>query len=276
MNPMSDVSTNHVLIKALSRLLTPIARLLLKHGVSYQAFTDVARKVFVDVAHHEFGLADKKQTAARVALLTGVNRKDVAKLIKQESTTIEHNDFTHAVSRILSGWLSDPVFQDGSGEPAMLSIEDGDTIFASLVKQYGKDITHRAALDELADKDNVVVIGNMVQLKKRAYVPEDDFKQQLRIFGNASYDLLATLDYNLDPHNPKKRMQRSVIYTNVPMEASQLIQSRSEKEGQAFLESINSWISTYDRDSNDKLVGSGKMRVGVGIYYFEEDVTDYE
>ena len=271
---MSDSPNNSTLVKALSRLMTPIARLLLRRGVSFQVFTDIARKVFVDVAHNEFGLDGKKQTAARVALLTGVNRKDVSKLLKLESAVSEDADFTHPVSRILSGWIADKDFLDGSGQPALLLVEDGEHSFAELVKRYGKDITYRAALDELKAKQNVVIRGEYIELLERIYVPAGDIDQQIRIFGNAAHDLLGTLEFNLNSETNDKRMQRSVIYTNVPVEASSLIQNRSQAEGQAFLESINSWISTYDRDSNDAMVGTGKMRVGVGIYYFEEDLDD--
>jgi hypothetical protein len=37
------------------------------------------------------------------------------------------------------------------------------------------------------------------------------------------------------------------------------------------LEKLDRWLAQHDRDSNPKIEGAGRKRVGLGIYYFEED-----
>jgi len=38
-----------------------------------------------------------------------------------------------------------------------------------------------------------------------------------------------------------------------------------------LLEQLDRWMSERDRDVNPRVPGTGRMRAGVGIYYFQED-----
>lgn len=67
----------------LARLLRPIVRVLLANKVTYATFDQIARQVFVEVADKDFTLKGRKQTVSRVALVTGLSRKEVLR-IKRE------------------------------------------------------------------------------------------------------------------------------------------------------------------------------------------------
>jgi hypothetical protein len=58
----------------------------------------------------------------------------------------------------------------------------------------------------------------------------------------------------------------------VPVEAVQEFQRLSADRAQAFLEGIDRWLSQRDRDVNSAMNGTGRKRVGIGLYYFEDDV----
>ena len=66
---------NKHLLRAIRRILRPIARILLRNGVTANVFQEMSRKVFVDVAFEEFSISGKPQTLARVSVITGLNRK---------------------------------------------------------------------------------------------------------------------------------------------------------------------------------------------------------
>ena len=57
-----------VLIIALFRLLRPLVRILLRNGLAVDAFEEVVRRVYVDVAEKEFALEGKKQTTSRIGV----------------------------------------------------------------------------------------------------------------------------------------------------------------------------------------------------------------
>ena len=69
----------------LRKILTAIIRTLVRNGMSYGEFDQIARKCFVDVGFKDFAPEKKKQTVSNVAILTGLNRKEVKKLHELDS-----------------------------------------------------------------------------------------------------------------------------------------------------------------------------------------------
>lgn len=64
----------------LARLLRPLVRLCIRSGMTFPALAQLLRELFVNVAEHDFALDGKPQTDSRVSLLTGIHRKEVARL----------------------------------------------------------------------------------------------------------------------------------------------------------------------------------------------------
>ncbi|MGD8812541.1 MAG: DUF6502 family protein, partial [Thioalkalispiraceae bacterium] len=129
-------TASKILSAAMLRLLRPLVRLLLRHGVSYGTFADLAKWVFVDVADKEFAVPGKKQTTSRVSVLTGLSRKEVARVQAIETPDDEaiEQQYNRA-ARVISGWVRDAAFNDLEGKPARLAL-DGENSFAALVKKY--------------------------------------------------------------------------------------------------------------------------------------------
>jgi len=153
---------NKSLSAAILHLLRPLARVLLRHGVSYGTFADLAKWVFVDVADREFNVSGKKQTTSRVSVLTGLSRKEVARVQAIDAPDDEAivQQYNRA-ARVISGWVRDAAFNDFDGNPALLPFE-GDKSFASLVKAYSGDMPARAILDELLRVKAVRVVDDNV------------------------------------------------------------------------------------------------------------------
>ena len=59
-----------VLANAILTLLKPLVRILLRNGVAYGSFAELAKKTYVDVAFEELAPPGKKQTISRVSALT--------------------------------------------------------------------------------------------------------------------------------------------------------------------------------------------------------------
>ena len=268
---MSD-KTQQALFKALYRLLRPMVRLLMRHGVSYRLFADVARHVYVDVAEQDFALPGRKPSNARVAVLTGINRKDIAKLKDRPHPLIDGTlDNPTPCSRIITAWLNQSRFHASLGQPLELPLDDtpAEPNFTELVRDYSSDVPVRALLDELERMGAVVKQGERVQLVVHAYVPQADMAENIRIFGTAAADLMGTMDHNI-ARLGTTFIQRTVSYDDIPVELLERIRQRSRTEGEAFLLQVNDWLAACDREQTPSLVGSGRARAGIGIYYFEQ------
>ena len=107
-------------VAAIHRVLRPLVRLLLVHGIHYQAFCNLVRSVYVKVAEEEFRLADKPQTDSRISLLTGIQRRDVKKL-REEPVTENNLPQQASMSALLfTIWSGHSEYLDETGAPLPL------------------------------------------------------------------------------------------------------------------------------------------------------------
>ena len=65
------------LLSAFRKLLRPLVRILIRHGIAYAEFGEVVKSVYVDCAVEDFALPGRKTSGSRVAILTGLTRKEV-------------------------------------------------------------------------------------------------------------------------------------------------------------------------------------------------------
>jgi hypothetical protein len=263
---------NKAISAAVVTLLRPLVRLLLRNGVPYGAFADLAKRVYVDVATGEFDLPGRKQSKSRVSILTGLSRKEVLRVMRLPAPDDDGAaERYNRAARVIAGWVRDRRFADAKGNPAALLLEGTGPTFSELVKSYSGDTPARAVLDELLRVEAVVRGGDgTLRLLERSYVPRTGEIEKFGILGVDVADLVSTIDRNI--RNPRDAVfQRKVCYDNLPVEALPVLKALVNKRGQGLLEHLDRWMSARDRDVNPSSGGTGRKRAGVGIYYFEDD-----
>jgi len=263
-----------MLSTSLVRLLRPLVRILLRYGVSFGDFAETARWVYVDVADKDFSIEGRKQSVSRISVITGLNRKDVTRLkkINLHQDQDPSSGFNRA-GRVIGGWVRDKAYNDKDGSPAVLPLEGEGQSFTALVKQYSGDMPVRAVLDELLRIEAVRKNDDgTISLLVKAYIPKNVDTEKIFILGDDGADLISTIDHNLDAQNRPPFFQRKVVYDNVPVESIENFRTISGVSGQQLLEKLDELLAANDRDINPAVKGSGRMRVGMGIYYFEEDL----
>jgi hypothetical protein len=271
---MAQPKPLQALSAATLRLLRPLVRILLRNNVSHRTFAELAKLVYVEIANAEFGIPGKKQTTSRIAILTGLTRKEVQRLLAQPPDTEPASaEEYHRASRVITGWVRDPDFGDGKGHPHPLRMDGKRASFSTLVKRYSGDIPVRAMVDELLRVSAVKQLKDgRICLLSRGYIPQKGPVEKLQVLGSDTADLIATIDHNLYQKPTKPRFQRKVMYDNVPVEAAREFQTLAAAQGQELLEAIDRWLAHRDRDVNPASKGTGRMRVGLGIYHFEEQL----
>ena len=262
----------NILTAAIARILRPLARILLRNGMSYKTFAEIARSQFVEIARTEFGIKNRTPSVSRIAVITGLTRKEVSRLLKLSvADDTEKFDRYNRASRVVAGWRRDKEFSAHGGKPAVLAIVGPGNSFQQLVRRYSGDVPHRTVLDELLSAGLVKCPDeNRVRLMKRAYLPRGDESMKLHILGIDTAYLIETISHNLRQDGIEPMFQRKVLYDNLPDEVLPALRKLSRKSAQALLEKLDTWLSDHDRDVNPQAGGGGRNTAGVGIYYFEE------
>ena len=257
---------------AVTTLLRPLVRLLLRNGIPYRTFSDIAKRVYVEVATEEFCIPGRKQSKSRVSILTGLSRKEVLRVRRLPAPEdFGAGERYNRAARVIAGWVRDRRFRDDTGNPAELSFEGGAASFGKLVKTYSGDAPARAVLDELLRVGTVQRMPNgKIRLLERSYIPKTGEIDKIGILGVDASDLITTIDHNIrQPETPF--FQRKVCYDHLPLEALPELGKKAAARGQSLLESMDRWMSARDRDVNPDVPGTGRKRAGIGIYFFRED-----
>ena len=258
------------LVDALLRLLVPLIRLLLSHGITHPFLGSLLKRVYVDVAEREFTLEDRRQTISRLSLLTGIHRKDVKRLLEERGEVSAVPRSVSLGAQLVSRWLGLAEFQDGS-EPrrlARLATADGSPSFETLVESVSKDIRPRAILDEWI-RLGVVQLDNedRVCLNERAFVPEKGFDEKAHNLGRSLRDHMAAAGRNLVGREAPL-LERIVYYDDLSVASVEELSELSRSLGADALETVNRRaLALQDGDASGD---DTSRRMSFGVYFYEE------
>lgn len=264
-----DIDAKTILAKAAVTVLKPLVRALIRNDVTHSEFAELVRQSYVDVAYEHYSIPGRKTTFSRVAVLTGLSRKEVVRLTRQrEENQVLVKTSPNRAARVVNGWLKDAEFVDGHNKPRTLALQGQEGSFSALVARYSGDITLGAVLDELLrvgvvsqdDNDNVT-------LNAVGYVPQEDELEKIHIMSVCAGDLLDTAVHNLLNEPGEARFQRQIIHENVPVSVVNDFQKRSTSESSELLQALNAYLS--EQKKGEQPEGEEGRRVGLGIYYFE-------
>jgi Family of unknown function (DUF6502) len=87
-------------------------------------------------------------TFSDIAVLTGIPRQEVAKLLDNHSEKKPQRQLSNTLNRIIAGWSEDRDFRGKNGRPRRLPLR-GDNSFTDVVRRYGRDVTVQSALRQL-------------------------------------------------------------------------------------------------------------------------------
>jgi hypothetical protein len=264
------------LFAAVLRLLRPLIRILLRNGVSYGTFSNLAKWVYIDVANKEFGITGRKQTTSRVSVITGLTRKEVSRVRKlpRPDDRASAERYNRA-ARVVAAWRRESDYLDARGKPASIPVTGSGATFSALVKRFSGDMPARATLDELIRVGAIKRLKDgRVRLVTRSYVPQSSDADKLHILGTDVQHLISTINHNLEPDAIGPLFQRKVAYDNLPDDVLPKFRKLSAKKAQALLENLDRWLAQRDRDVTPTVNGTGRNKAGLGIYYFEEPYSD--
>lgn len=269
-------------LSACRQLMEPIIGILLRNGVTHKDLALICKQLYVQVTSTEFGIRGRHTNLARIAMLTGIDRKEVARIKEawQNNEQSAHNQqHQDRLTRLLSAWHQDPDFSTADHLPLALTIDGEHRSFAALARRYGGDLPASALLKELKRVGVVEDVDGdsnapKIIATKRYFVPAQSDPGALLRAGSVLNDMGATLHHNLYTANQQKqqplRFERRASNAQMPVETAAAFRAFVEQEGQAFLEKIDAWLSEHEHTNPDK--NAPQLRLGVGAYLFSNPI----
>lgn len=264
------------LLVAVYACMRPLARMLMRSGITYKSFAEAAKTAFVHEALLERDSRGRNTNASRVAVRTGLSRKEVRRVCE---ATIHNSDsmstkVDHAgpPARVLHAWHFDSRFTSAEGKPRDLFFEGDSPNFSDLVKAAGGDVPPGAVRAELLRASAVLELENgLLRVTKRFFVPGDFDEKTITTLSGMLFPFLSGIDNNSNPSRKAGFIQR-IAYARLSESSREAFRLWSRAEGSRFIESIDDWLMTHEDPVAER---EGGPISGMGLFFYEGPEAEF-
>ena len=269
---MQQTAQRHVL-RALFVALKPIAKMLLRNGIGFREFSEISKSAFVDVATNEYGLRGRPTNISRVAVMTGLTRKEVRRI--RDKISVGDEDLvvkSNPLSEVLHRWYSTAEFLSANGEPRNLPFDGVSPSFTELVRRFGGDIPPGAMRTELKRVNAIVEHEDgMLAAVKRDVLPHKTTDKLITGLVHGLYPMASAIAYNTNPNIiGEPWTQRTAATKRVRSEDIGRICRISRDRLVEFTDSVDDLFMAYETlHGEEDAEGQSETAIGIGVFYFE-------
>ncbi len=266
---MTSSDARKQLLYALRCVLRPIVRILIRAGIRFDEFAELARGVYIESAIRDGVDHAGTPTRERIALATGVTRQQVDYYIENEGALpVAEPTLARVAVEVLHRWHTDSLYLGPYGIPLELEFEGaGGRSFRNLVSSVDPTVSAGRVLEELLRVGSVAHTGEAhFRAVSRAFVASEPMSpEQTEYFGYSLTRLAKTLEHNFNPYNAEKRLERFVAADRgLPQELLPKFESYARDRTNQFLYELDNWLAPYSgAEANDT-----GLRVGTGVNVF--------
>ena len=258
-------------LTALLKALRPLAHILIRAGIDFKEFAELAKRSYVGVATDYYGIRGRPTNISRTSALVGLTRKEVARiryLPEEVDSTMMTN--MYLVAESLNQWYADTEFLDGNGYPLPLNFDGPGVTFSSLIKKYGGEVRPGAALVALKGARAVdeTEDGQLVTVSRFLRHVEFDIQLEQTLTYSVT-SLLTTMNHNLQFGEDAPRIERAVYSINIRKEDLAKIRNICRDKGNDFAHTINEILTAYESHDEEVTDETDITMIGMGIYFFE-------
>jgi hypothetical protein len=249
----------------LKEILRPIVRFCIRHSIKLQEISTALKELYVECARDDVAASGSRPSDSRIAAMTGVHRKDIARLQTEPAAESRKMD---VVQRVIGQWRHDPRFSSSNGKPRTLKCEGTSSEFASLVSSISSDLNPYTVLNELMRTKSVTRTARGAKLVVGVYMPRNDVKLGFSVLGSDIEALTTAVEENLLEEQRVKNLHIRTEFDKIPVSAMPQIRHWLLQEGTAFHAKVRNFLAQHDLDMNpkDKKEGSPTCRAVVGAF----------
>lgn len=257
---------------ALRRVLRPIARLLIRAGIRFDEFAHLARGVYVETAIRDGTGVPRIPSRARIAAFAGITRRQVDNYIDNEGALpLADPTLMRLAVEVLQRWHSMPEYAGPYGIPRELQFDTPpDRCIRSLVALVTPKADPRAVLYELLHTGAVAEAGerHFRAVSRSFMMPDPASPQVIEHVGRTLSRLGATLEYNMDPRHPEKRLERRVVADRgLPLELVPEFEKFARSRAADFLVDLDNWLARY---ASEEAGFSDRVETGLNVFLYVE------
>jgi len=275
---MTSSDARKQLLYALRRVLRPIVRILLRAGIRFDEFSELARAVYIESAIRDGIDHAGTPSRERIAITTGVTRQQVDHYIENEGELpVAEPTLGHVVTEVLHKWYTHPRYLGPYGIPVELEFDaPSGCSFTNLVSIVDKNANPGVILDELLKAGSIARVGERhIRAVARAFINPDGMSpSRIEDFGSTLTRFAQTLEHNFNsPNQETKRLERFVgADKGLPRNLLPAFEAHARVRTQHFLADLDGWLARYSRIHSDE--AGPRAQTGVSVFFYVEQASE--
>lgn len=251
------------MLNLLDPLFAAFARLTVARGILFPEFAERMKLHYINAARR---MANGKVTDSRLSVLTGLQRRDIARLRDFQPKPSKP---TH-LSRLVALWQTEATYAP-DGKPLELPKNGSAPSFEALARNVRRDVHARTMLDTLVETGTVEVndTDQTVRLLQPSYQPLAGSEDQLSYLVNNIGDHLNAATDNVLRHQPP-HFERAVHYTQLTPEQVAELKTEFDAGQMALMEQLGQKAAAMKKLSSD----SAQDRFRAGGYFYHTTEGD--
>lgn len=264
-----NAETAALALREAAVLLAPVARWLLRSGISYGAFAGMLKTVFVDAARAELERGGVQPTYSALSVLSGVHRKDVRAI--EEAPRSPASVPPRGVplsSQVYTRWLTARRYRSRDGQPRALPRSGAGITFESLAREVSVDVHPRTVMDELLRLGLVTLEGDLLIPVSTSFLPSRRLDELTALFAANAGDHMAAAVHNLTTDAPRY-LEQSVFADGL---SAASVEQLHELAREAWQEAFETMVKEAGkRVAADERTPEGEQqRMRFGVYFYGE------
>lgn len=253
---------------AVARLLAPLARLCLAHGITFAAVEEQLKQAFVQETSALQPDMPAHGAVSRISTATGLTRREVTRLIAADAPVRPTKP--PIATEIFARWTTDPAWRTPDGMPLALKKQGPAPSFEALAQSITRDIHPRSMLEELvrlgiahydADLDTV-------SLTRADFIPGGDARQMLGLLSDNVGDHLDAAVTNVLSDGTRHHEQ-AVFADELSAESLDALRPLVAAHWTALRDALVPALT--DLIESDRQAGRAQdRRFRIGLYTFDE------
>lgn len=250
--------------------MRPLVSVMINSGITFPVVVDFLRRIYVEVARSTYGIDGKPPTDSRVALITGVHRKEIRRLKSETPLDRTPPEKISLSAKVIAVWCSKPEYLDKHGRPIALprTAPDNKASLEQLVTSVSVDVRPRTLLEEWIRSGIAEFRDGKVRLIQTALIPNEGLEEKAYFFGRNLRDHIAAGAHNLSD-TPPVFFDRAVYYDRITPESVEELRQFCAQRGEELLLEINRHVRKLAE--RDRAAGQPRGRMTFGAYFYAED-----
>jgi Family of unknown function (DUF6502) len=271
----TEENRNSMVANAVSKVLRPLVRLLIKLGINFKDFSENAKRLYLEESVRALKEDNKEATSSALSVVSGIHRKDTSHFLKHpgvESSALSTG--ASAAMTVVTEWIINPDYLDKDKKPCPLIYSHSDAggkTFTTLSNKVIKDLRAKTVLEELLRLELVQFEDEVVSLKQEAFIPQTDFNEKMVFFSKNISEHIQAAATNMQSQQPP-HFERSAFHDGLNEEDIKQIDAFVRDKGMSLLKEAYCMAEELAEKNKQKDKGkTGHITLGIFLNHQKDD-----